>query len=338
MWCHWFSESRAKTPAQRHIRPTLEVLEDRTAPSVDIVYSGGPTIQHAQVNNIVMGAQPMNTTVLMQDLVRDYLPLLGPYYGVGAGTLRSSMSVAPFIGMPSNAGIQNYLVQEMNKGAIPAPGGNQVYFIFLPPGQTVSDVAGTETTGYHSNFYVYHDASGYHAASVVPYGTQLIPVYYAVSLGTSPSLSVTASHELAESVTDPNGTGFRDPTNPYGGEVADIYEFLAPFALDGFPVSQLSGPQGQIIGPGGGGGGSGGGGGGGGGVGRVGGGGSPQDFFALVVDEVEALAYQYLSAINPQLAVEAQAAEAAIYSNPFYGTPQGQMGIMLGEMVFYRAL
>jgi hypothetical protein len=330
MWCHWFSKFRAKTPAQRHIRPTLEVLEDRTAPTVDIVYSGGPTIQHVQVNNIVMGAQPMNTTVLMQDLVRDYLPLLGPYYGVGAGTLRSSMSVAPFIGTPSNAGIQNYLVQEMNSGAIPAPGGNQVFFIFLPPGQTISDVAGTDTTGYHSNFYVYHDASGYHEASVVPYGTTLIPVYYAVSLGTSPSISVTASHELAESVTDPNGTGFRDPSNPYGGEVADIYEFLAPFFLDGFPVSVLSGPQGQQIR----GGGSGGGGGGGASAAPA----TPQDFFALIIDEAEALAYQYLSAIEPQLAVDALGAEAAVYSNPFYGTSQGQMGIMLGEMLFYSAM
>jgi hypothetical protein len=259
----------------------------------------------------------------MQDLVRDYLPLLGPYYGIGAGTLRSSISVAPFAGMPSNAGIQNFLVQEMNSGAIPAPGGNQVYFLFLPPGQTVSDVAGTDTTGYHSNFYVYQTAAGYQIASVVPIGTPLLPVYYAVSLGTTPSVSVTASHELAESVTDPNGTGFRDPTNPYGGEVADIYEFLPPWTLDGFPVSVLSGPQGQMID-------------------GVGGAAAPaanlQSFFALIINEVEALAYQYLSGIDPQLTADAHAAEAAVITNPWYDTSQGQMGIMLGEMVFYSAL
>ncbi len=321
MWCHWFSKFRARTSAQRHTRPTLEVLEDRTAPTVNIFSSGGPTIPHVQVNDIVMGAQPINTTVLMQDLVRDYLPMLGPYYGIGAGTLRSSMSVAPFIGTPTNAGIQNFLVQQMNKGAIPAPGGNQVYFLFLPPGQTVTDVAGTATTGYHSNFYVYHDASGYHIANVVPAGTQLIPVYYAVSLGSTPSISMTASHELAETVTDPNGTGFRDPLNPFGGEVADIYESLPPFFVDGFAVSVLSGPQGQQIG--------------------LGGGippsapATPQSFFTLILDELEALAYQYLSSFYPQYAANARAAAEAVVANPFYNTSEGQMGILLAEMVFY---
>jgi hypothetical protein len=323
MWCHWLSKFRARTPAQRHTRPTLEVLEDRTAPTVNIFYSGGPTIPHVQVNDIVMGAQTVNTTVLMQDLVRDYLPLLRSYYGIGAGTLRSSMSVAPFIGTPTNAGIQNYLVQQMNKGAIPVPGGNQVYFLFLPPGQTVSDVIGTGTTGYHSNFYVYHNASGYHIANVVPAGTQVIPVYYAVSLGSTPSISMTASHELAETVTDPNGTGFRDPLNPFGGEVADIYESLPPFFVDGFAVSVLSGPQGQQIG--------------------LGGGippsapATPQGFFSLIIDELEALVYQYLSSFYPQFAANARAAAEAVVANPFYDTPEGQMGILLAEMLFYTA-
>jgi hypothetical protein len=326
MWCSWISKLRAKTFAQQPIKPTIEVLEDRTAPSVDIVYSGGPTIPHVQVNNIVMGAQPMNTTTLMQDLVHDYLPILGQYYGIGAGTLRSSVSLTPFIGMPSNASIQSMILQQINSGVVPPPDGNQVYMIFLPPGQTITDLAGSATTGYHSNFYVYHDATGYHTATIVPAGTQLIPVYYAVSLGNSPSISVTASHELAEAVTDPNGTGFRDPTNPYGGEVADIYEFLAPFTLDGFPVSVLSGPQGQQITS----------------AGVVGAApkapATPQEFIDLIIDEVEALAYQYLSAIDPHLAGQAQAAEAAVVSNPFYGTSQGQMGILFGETLFYSAL
>jgi len=195
----------------------------------------------------------------------------------------------------------------------------------LPPGQTVTDLAGTATTGYHSNFYVYHNSTGYHMANVVPVGTQLIPVYYAVSLGTSPSISVTASHELAETVTDPNGTGFRDPLNPYGGEVADIYEFLGPFTLDGFPVSILSGPQGQQITS----------------AGVTGAiakaPATPQSFYSLIIDEIEALAYEYLSMFDPHFAPQAQAAQEAVISNPYYGTSQGQMGIFLGEMMFYSA-
>lgn len=313
----WKSKSRAQIPTSRHIRPTLEILEDRTIPSVDIIYSGGPTIPHVQVNNIVMGSQPINTTALVQDLVRDYLPLLNAYYGIGPGTLRSSISVAPLPGNPSNAQIQNYIVQEINRGAIPPPDGSQVYLTFLAPGQTVSELAGTDATGYHSGFSVYHDATGYHIATVVPIGTPLIPVNYAVAFGTD-SRSVTASHELAESVTDPNGTGFRDPTNPLGGEVADIYESLPPFILDGLPVSVLSGPQGQKIAS------------------------DPaatlQDFISLVFEETEALAYHYLSTFDPRFAANAQAAEAAVNDNPFFGTSQGQMGLMLGEMLFSKLL
>lgn len=322
MLFNWFSKSPTKTPAQRLTRPTLEALEDRTAPAVDIVFSGGPTIPHVQVNNIVMGAQPVDTTALMQDLVRDYLPLLQTYYGVGAGTLRSSVSVAPFSGNPNNTDIQHFILSEINNGVVPPPDGNQVYFMFLAPGQSVSNFAGTDTTGYHSNFYVTHDATGYHMATVVPLGTPLIPVYYGVSLGTTNSVSVTASHELAESVTDPQGTGFRDPTNPFGGEVADIYEFLPPFTLDGYAVSVLSGPQGQKITSA--------------GVSSAAAPATPQTFFALIIEEAEAMAYGFLSRIDPQLAADAQAAEAAVLANPWYGTSQGQMGMMLGEMLCYR--
>lgn len=317
MWYNRTSKSLAKTPTVRHIRPMLETLEDRTIPSVNIIYSGGPTIPHVQVNNIVMGPQPINTTAFVQDLVRDYLPLLGSYYGIGAGTLRSSISVAPLPGNPSNAQIQNFILQEINSGALPLPNGNQVYLTFLAPGQSTSELAGSDATGYHSNFSVYHDASGYHIATVVPYGTPILPVYYAVSTGIS-TISITASHELAESVTDPNGMGFRDPTNPFGGEVADIYEFLGSFNMDGFPVSVLSGPQGQKIG--------------------IEPSGTPQDFLALIFEEAEALAFRYLAALDPRLVPTALEADIALNDNPFFGTSQGQIGMLLGEMLFYSWL
>jgi hypothetical protein len=310
---NWFSKGRTKASAQQRVRPTLEVLEDRTAPAADILFSGGPTIPHVQVNNIVMGAQPLDTTALMQNLVRDYLPLLGGYYGIGAGSLRSSVSVAPFAGDPSIAQVQSFIVQEMNSGAVPPPDGNQLYFVFLPPGQSVGGMGEAGATGYHSNFWVYQDAAGYHISNIFPAGTQPIPIYYAVSFGTN-EVSVTASHELAESVTDPTGTGYRDPTNPYGGEVADIYELLAPFTLDGYQVAVLSGPQGQII--------------------NSAASARPatmQDFVALIIDEAEGVAFRYLSMIDPQFRGEANAMESAVLANPFYGTQQGQTGMMYGE-------
>ncbi len=222
-----------KAYISRRARPTLEVLEDRITPT-NITYGGGPTIPHVQVTDIVMGSQPMDTTAFMQAMVRDYLPWLGPDYGIGAGTLQSAISVPPLAGNPTNAQIQNYLQQEINAGAVPPPSLNQVYMIFLAPGQVVSDESGS---------------ASYHGAAVTISNSQSEYLLYGVIYGSSAQeMQVSASHELAETVTDPLGTGYQDLSLNGNGEVADIYELnTPPVSLDGYSVAVLSGPQGQKI-------------------------------------------------------------------------------------------
>jgi hypothetical protein len=260
-----------------------------------------------------MGPQQVNTTSLTQMLVSDYLPMLGRNYGIGAGTLRSTITLAPLPGSPSTAQIQNVILQEINSGAIPPPDGNQAYMVYLAPGQVGSGFQGTETGGYHSGFYVTHDASGYHPITYFALGTQVLPIYYGVIFGTDPT-SIIASHELAEVVTDPSGTGYRDPTQSNGGEVADIYEFASPVYLNGYPVSVLSNPQGQKI--------------------AITPTATPQDLLALAVEQVEALMFRYASLLNPSLSPYAQSANAALSGNWLYGTPEGQIGVLLGEVAF----
>jgi hypothetical protein len=229
------------------IRPRLEILEDRTVPT-NITYHGGPTIPHVQVDNIVTGQQPVDTTALMQALVRDYLPLLGPNYSIGAGTLRSAITANPLSGSTINDNmVQNLILQEINSGAVPPPDGNQLYFVFLAPGQT------SPMGSYHSGFFAVRDSSGYHiVTNGQPSGGVLIPITYAVSVidaAHPDQLPRWASHELAEAVTDPDGiTGFYDDGLGGNGEVADIYALQNPFLLDGYNVAVLSGPQGQMIG------------------------------------------------------------------------------------------
>lgn len=296
---------REASSTRRRVRPTLEVLEDRTVPT-DIAYHGGPTIPHVQVNNIVMGSQPVDPNALMQALVRDYLPMLGPNYGIGAGILRSSINLPPFAGNPSDAQIRMFLVQEINSGALPPPDGNQLYVIFLAPGQMDSEDVGSDAGGYHSWQPDFINGS-------------FTPIYYAViyGLGSQP-ISVLASHELAESVTDPDdATGYIDLSQNGGatGEVADIYESqMLTFPLDGFSVAVLSGPQGQkiaIFPPA-----------------------TPQNLIVLAVEEAETLALKYLSMSDPLLTPYAQLANGVLNQNLLYGTPQGQIGVLLGESVF----
>jgi hypothetical protein len=315
--CQALFPTHPEAPTVRRMRPTLEVLEDRTAPSVDITYGGGPTIPHVAVNEIVMGPQPVNTIALMQTLVQNYLPLLGPYYGIGAGTLRSAVNAAPLPGNPTDAQIQNFLMQEISSGAVPPPDGSQLYFIFLAPGQQVSG-SPPGATGYHSALPV-----------IMQPGAPLWAIPYDVIFGgSSAHIQISASHELAESVTDPDGvTGYRDrsPTAINGGEVADIYESNPPSTLGGYQVAILSGPQGQKIGsapsstpavppP------------------------APQDLILLAIEEAEALAFQYLSAFHPQLTPYARSANAVLNANPLHAAPQGQMGVLLGQALFYNWL
>lgn len=311
-----FSMPLPTASAARYVRPTLEVLEDRTVPT-SITYHGGPLIPHVEVNNIVMGPQPVDTTALMQALVRDYLPLLGPNYGIGAGSLRSSVGAAPLGGNPSDAQIQNLILQEINSGAVPPPDGNQLYFAFLAPGQSVSDFSGADQLGYHSAFFVVHDATGYHTFSAVPIGTPILPVYYGVSFGLGNTVPIIASHELAEAVTDPDGlTGYFDSSLGGGsGEVADIYAGSGSFSLDGFQAAILSGPQGQKI--------------------AIIPTATPQNLITLAIEEFESLALHYLAPFDPPLVTPySQLADAVLNDNLLYGTPQGQIGVLLGQALF----
>ncbi len=292
---------RANTYSRR-VRPTLEVLEDRTVPT-SITYHGGPTIPHVQVNNIVMGPQSLDAGALVRALVQDYLPLMGPYYGIGAGTLRSSINVAPLPGNPTDGQIQSFLLQEIRSGAVPPPGPNQLYMVFLAPGQAVPDVG---FLSYHGYFFT----------------PGIGAIYYAVVYGAPGQTSISASHELAESVTDPDGfSGYIDLSLDGGanGEVADIYQSVnATFPLNGYPVAVLSGPQGQPIGI------------------------APpatlQNLITLAIQEAEALAFQYFASIAPQLAPYAQNATLVVESNLLYDTPQGQMAVLLGELMYSNLL
>jgi hypothetical protein len=250
-----------------------------------------------------MGPQPIDPNGLMQALVQDYLPLLGSHYGIGAGSLRSSIRVAPLPGNPTDGQIQNLLQTEINNGSIPPPDGKQLYFVFLAPGQNTP--AGAEIAG------------GYHGLAFVQVGTAHLPIYYCVvaavsdPLTSSQSLSLVASHELAEAVTDPFiGTGYIDPSKGGQGEIADIEEGQMPFLLNGLAVVPLSGPQGQMI--------------------TV----TPQTLIMLALEEAEALAFRYLAVLDPQFSPSAQAANVTLNSDPLYDAPPGQIGVLLGQEVF----
>jgi hypothetical protein len=96
----------------------------------------------------------------------------------------------------TDSDIQKAIDVEIKSFRTVPPSKSNLYFVFLPPGVSVSDVTGV--TGYHSI-----DANGNYYA-VIFYGNTATPAK-TKGLTDFQKMTVTASHELVESVTDPTG-------------------------------------------------------------------------------------------------------------------------------------
>lgn len=208
------------------MRPTLETLEDRCAPSTAPTYHGGLVQQDPAIATLTAGTQPTNFQAMVNTLVNNYLATDLGVFGVRSASWNGNAQVGD-PGPLANADVQQLLVQEINAGALPQPlSRDQQYLVIL--NHPITDVPGAGA--YHSNFYD---------------GNQL--VIYDVVWATNPAAYDTYGlyHETAEAATDPTGTGwYADGVT--NGEIAD----LAPgdgFNLEGFDAAVVMGPDGQFI-------------------------------------------------------------------------------------------
>jgi hypothetical protein len=169
-------------------------------------------------------------------------------YRVMAGAQTSTAHVAtPAPVRLDDANLKVLLRDAIEGGTIAGPQGNTVYAVYAPSGTTI-----TETFG----GYVYSscvDFLGYHALASLTDGT---PIYYAVvpRCPAAPPFTLLdtmtwyASHELAETATDPDITNnawvllpsdHPDPNfAPYGGEIGDLCAGH-PINVDGHVVTAL---------------------------------------------------------------------------------------------------
>jgi len=113
-----------------------------------------------------------------------------------------------------DSAIQDFLQREMSAGTLPASTANTLYFLFLPPGVTVTQGGSASC----KVFCGYHDAiNGSIFYAVMPY-----PNCSGCLGGVAAfdALTSTSSHELCEAITDPvPGQGWYDDNN---GEIGDI--------------------------------------------------------------------------------------------------------------------
>ncbi|HEY3820220.1 MAG TPA: hypothetical protein VGL81_23810 [Polyangiaceae bacterium] len=162
--------------------------------------------------------------------------------GAGAGS-----------GTDLNAFMNQAIANAVTAKTIPAPDGNTVYMFYFPSTTTITGFVGPSCQAY----------GGYHFNQV--YADGKTPIYYAIlpdCAAGSPyeleAVTVDASHELAEAVSDPApNTGWSLDTSPYPdagttpiefrndpwlslgyGEIADNCAENAPLMLDGGTVVQ----------------------------------------------------------------------------------------------------
>ncbi len=198
--------------------------------AANLTYRGGPLISAVQVFNFFWGTawqvdplatlvQEVNqffdfvlTSALMDQLAEYSVP--GKAIGHGSRSGAVILSTDPPSSI-ADADVQQLIQQEITAdAAVPPPTPNALYFVFLPPGVTIS-LNGSASC---SNFCGYHsDINGGTFYAVMPY-----PECSGCTgaLAVRDALTSTSSHELCEAVTDPvPGQGWYDDKN---GEIGDI--------------------------------------------------------------------------------------------------------------------
>jgi hypothetical protein len=238
--------------------PTLECLEDRLVPTV--AYHGGTLLPHVEMQGMYLGTDwyynrtYYNQTAqfesfnrfLPQSSYMDLLTQLG--YGVGRGS--TSPGTIDLLSLNKNyyltdSTIRSEIQRFINTGSLQQPDANRLYVIYVEPGVAILNDHDNNSTsirdfaGYHGAF-AGHTAGGYAADihyAVIAYAGGFNTVFP----GLTPygSMTLTASHEIAEAATDPN-VNYRALSwydNYYGGEIGDINRYEA--LLNGYAVQSI---------------------------------------------------------------------------------------------------
>jgi hypothetical protein len=236
----------AKRRPSRRTHLVVEQLECRWVPS--ITFHGGPLLTHVEVEPIYYGSywtagagaqQASDLNTFLQFITgSSYMDMLSEY-NVGRGTLVDNGVADPGIaGAHSidDSQLRSAITVNVNRGSVQAPDHNRLYIVFTAPNMVVT--SGSETSS--RDFFGYHDSFVDSSFRVIRYAIIAHPVGNgdAPGLNDFQTLTWTASHELAESVTNPdNGGWFDTKTND---EIADLCDSVDDAGvLNGYVVSAV---------------------------------------------------------------------------------------------------
>lgn len=250
-----------------------EPLEPRAMLSLGgVTYQGGPLLNDVQVETVFLGQAWASNPQLVQtanDLNQffsfvtnsTYLDVLQEYSTpqagqIGRGSWVGSVTIAQDFwprGTIDDRQIQNLLNQEIAAGAIAPPDSNRLLFVFTPPNVVVTQ-GGASSDGFPSGFAGYHNSFLDSAGSLVRYAVIPDPIGNdQAALAPFDQQTAAASHEMAEAVTDPDGTSWWDATNDAtsGYEIGDFGDLNTDTVyLGGYAIESVwSDAQGGLVAP-----------------------------------------------------------------------------------------
>jgi hypothetical protein len=180
-------------------------------------YGGGPLLTAVEVYTIFWGATwqqaPQNGLVPQINKFFDYIltsclmDLLAQYsvpgQAIGHGTRIGSTTITNSEpggggGQITDAQVQQALQQWTTDGKIPGPTRNTLYFVYLPPGVTVTDPQGGQSCQAMCGYHWY--AGDRHYAVMPDLGCQNCQD---TGHATFEDITAVSSHELCEAITDP---------------------------------------------------------------------------------------------------------------------------------------
>jgi hypothetical protein len=227
-----------------------------------VTYQGGPLINNAAVETVFLGQAWTTDPALAQNATQldqffsyltssSYMDVLTQYGTAEAGPIGHGSFVAQTnipqnvwrVATVSDNTIQNVLDSEISAGAIAQPDGNSLLFVFTPPNIVVSQ-GGSRSNGFPEGFAGYHNSFVDSAGQLVRYAVIPDPIGNDQVAGLTPLQQQTAasSHEMAEAITDPDGTSWWDDTNDAnsGEEIGDFADLSKNTVyLNGYAVEEL---------------------------------------------------------------------------------------------------
>jgi hypothetical protein len=178
--------------------------------------NGGPLLQPVKIVAVVASGDPLASSffAFIDGLASSsWWKTVTAEYGVG--TVRSTVHVTgpAMTSNPDDNGMDAYVEQAISGTPAAAPDGQTLYVLFLPPGIVGVDPKQGPNTG--CQLY-----AGYHWPLGTGGDVRAVVQRCPLQAGGPDELgdaTITASHEIVESVTDPaSGTGWNlgDPSNP----------------------------------------------------------------------------------------------------------------------------